>query len=230
MRVVSWNCSQSLSRKLDLLLALEPDVAVVQECERDLSFPSGYCYTWKGSNLRKGLGVLTRDRTVSSEPTAPAEWTHFLPVTLWGATSELRLLGVWAYNHRAKRLGSQRVGDPLSVVQELSSWLRGGPSIVAGDFNNSAIWDRPEIPASFGAINAYLNDLGLTSAYHTSTKERFGHESLPTFFHTKRRERSYHIDYCFIHHTLALEAVRLPNYEEWHQHSDHVPVIVDLRE
>lgn len=32
MRLVTWNCNGALNRKFDALMALGPDVAVVQEC------------------------------------------------------------------------------------------------------------------------------------------------------------------------------------------------------
>ena len=45
MRLVTWNCNLSLSRKLPRLIGLAPDVAIIQECERDLeNLPSGAQY------------------------------------------------------------------------------------------------------------------------------------------------------------------------------------------
>jgi hypothetical protein len=42
MRLVTWNCNFSLSKKLDKLVELKPDVAVVQECEQELDgLPDG---------------------------------------------------------------------------------------------------------------------------------------------------------------------------------------------
>ena len=32
MRIISWNCGSGFHRKIEALLALAPDVAVVQEC------------------------------------------------------------------------------------------------------------------------------------------------------------------------------------------------------
>ena len=32
MRIVAWNCAKAFHNKIDRLLALQPDVAVVSEC------------------------------------------------------------------------------------------------------------------------------------------------------------------------------------------------------
>ena len=32
MRIVAWNCNMALDRKIDALLALKPDIAIVAEC------------------------------------------------------------------------------------------------------------------------------------------------------------------------------------------------------
>jgi len=44
VRIVTWNCNLRLSKKLDRLLGIEPDIAIVQECERELSYPTSYFY------------------------------------------------------------------------------------------------------------------------------------------------------------------------------------------
>jgi endonuclease/exonuclease/phosphatase family metal-dependent hydrolase len=226
MRIVSWNCNLSLSRKVESLLRLEPDLAVLQECEEDLRVPDGYEYVWRGNNPRKGLGVLSRAHAISVEPSARSEWAYFLPITV--PTHQLRILATWAYNHRARRFGGQYIGNPLLVMGELSAWLREGRSIVAGDFNNSVVWDSSGSTVKFADIDAFLKGLGLTSAYHSLTGEALGSEKMKTFFHTKKDDRAYHIDYCFVHESLAVERVRIPAFEEWRSQSDHVPVIVDI--
>jgi hypothetical protein len=32
MRIVAWNCNMALERKIDVLLGLAPDIAIVCEC------------------------------------------------------------------------------------------------------------------------------------------------------------------------------------------------------
>jgi exonuclease III len=226
MRLVTWNCNLRLARKIDALFRLEPDLAVVQECEEDLRTPDGYTYVWRGNNPRKGLGVLSRGQEITVEAFGRNEWTYFLPLAM--PKRGLRILATWAYNHRAKRFGLGSVGNPLIVLRELSAWLREGASIVAGDFNNSVVWDGSGSTAKFADIEALLSGLGLRSAYHSFTREEPGSEKAPTFFHTKNHDRAYHIDYCFVHESLVVESVRIPQFSEWRSHSDHVPLIVDI--
>lgn len=82
MRIVTWNCNLSLARKLDALLGLQPDIAIIQECEAALPVPQGYGFQWRGDNSRKGLGVLTRGLKVVLSPAGMDEWTYFFPLTL----------------------------------------------------------------------------------------------------------------------------------------------------
>ena len=49
MRLVTWNCNLSLSRKLPRIVGLAPDLAIIQECERDVeALPDGAHYEWAG--------------------------------------------------------------------------------------------------------------------------------------------------------------------------------------
>lgn len=226
MRVVTWNCNLSLAKKLNCILELNPDVAVIQECEQDLKVPEGYSYIWCGNNPRKGLGVLIKKLRVILEPSRQKEWTYFLPISI--PEKNLRLVATWAYNHRAVRFRAEYVGSSLEVINELSEWIAGGQSLVVGDFNNSIIWDKVKGKFNFADINATLNRLGLHSAYHHLTKYSFGAELSSTFYHTKNSEKGYHIDYCYVQDSLEIKSVEIPEYDDWKLKSDHVPVILDL--
>jgi len=216
-----------LTRKLDALLHLKPDIAIVQECEEALCVPPEYTYTWHGNHRQKGLGVLSRDEQILLEPVARKEWTYFIPLTF--PQKRLRLLATWAYYHRAaRRFGPACVGNPLDVIAHLSMWLSEGRSIVAGDFNNSVIWDKGERRANFEVLRAQLESLGLHSAYHLKTLEPFGKETHSTLFQYRDPTKTYHIDYCFVHRSLAVSDVAIANFDSWHKLSDHVPVVVDL--
>lgn len=226
MRVVTWNCNLSLGEKLEKLLALEPDVAVVQECEQSLEVPEGYEFMWTGNNPRKGLGVISRGLSLEVCPHAKDHWAYFLPINIDG--DRLRLLATWAFNHRASRIGSDFTGNPREVISGMSDWLGSGHSIVAGDFNNSTIWDHIGKAARFRDIARDLDQLGLRSAYHLQTGEAFGQESRPTYFHTKNPDKPFHIDYCFLHQSLGCRRVEIPDFADWRASSDHVPVITNL--
>jgi len=59
MRLVAWNCNMALDRKVDRLLALNPDIAVISECAeparlraRGADWIEGEP-VWVGRNLHK---------------------------------------------------------------------------------------------------------------------------------------------------------------------------------
>ena len=63
MRIVTWNCGMVLARKAPNLLALNPDIAVVQESSKksvDVLHGHGLSGLWFGANPNKGLAVLCR--------------------------------------------------------------------------------------------------------------------------------------------------------------------------
>jgi hypothetical protein len=55
LRIVGWNANRTFQRKLSPLLALNPDVVVISECERDVVVPNGASFAWVGDNPRMGL-------------------------------------------------------------------------------------------------------------------------------------------------------------------------------
>jgi hypothetical protein len=63
MRIVTWNCQIGLDKKMDALLSLGPDVAVVPECSEESvnAFQQrGLSTLWFGSNPNKGVGIMCR--------------------------------------------------------------------------------------------------------------------------------------------------------------------------
>jgi hypothetical protein len=61
LRIVTWNCGMALARKAPSLLALNPDIAVVQECSKNsvaVLHSQGSSGRWFGANLNKGLAVF----------------------------------------------------------------------------------------------------------------------------------------------------------------------------
>ena len=225
MRIVTWNCNSSLSKKLDKLIELKPDVAVVQECEEELSgLPDGASYQWIGHNPRRGLGVISFRGDIKVDQSLNSAWTYFLPINASG----FKILAVWAFNHRTGKYGDDGDGYPLSVLPQLDPWLKGSNSLILGDFNNSVIWDKRKGTNNFADIAGRLGEKGFKSAYHEFSGEAYGQESESTFYHTKKRDKSYHIDYCFYPSRVDLVDVQIGTYEDWIEHSDHVPVIVDI--
>lgn len=210
-------------------MSLGPDIAVIQECERDLrGLPDGAQYIWTGNNPRKGLGVISFGASMSLDPSHRDTWSYFLPINI--PALRLRLLATWAYNHRASRFGPEHNGMPLNVFSGLKNWLSGAPAVVAGDFNNSVVWDRPDGPNNFAAVDEFLRRLDLRSVYHSETGESLGTESRGTFFHTKNAEKPFHIDYVYAHHSIPIQQALVEPFPDWRQESDHVPIVIDTKD
>lgn len=106
-RVVVWNCAQGLDRKIEQLLLLKPDIAVVPECaEPDIlrRKAPGFTFTdceWTGEQCNKGLGVFSfNGHTLRRHQSWDRQYHIFLPLEVRG-THPVNLLAVWAFNHRA---------------------------------------------------------------------------------------------------------------------------------
>ena len=76
----------------------------------------------------------------------------------------LHLLAVWTKPEPAY------VEALHTALLHYHDFLSVSPSIVAGDFNSNAIWDRPNAALSHSRlVKKFENDFGLVSAYHART-------------------------------------------------------------
>lgn len=226
MKILTWNCNLKFRNKFELIESLNPDICVIQECEnlkRDF-FPS-YKYFWTGENQLKGLGVLTKDKNSYVDASHNKKLINFLPII----SSNLLVLGVWAYNHRAIKFGEGFNGKTIDALDFYRSWLeKSKQSVVVGDFNNSVIWDKSNNRNNFFKINSELNKVGFKSAYHKYNNEKFGQETKGTFFHTKKESKKYHIDYIYTKQ-FKCDSLSVGSYSDWIDYSDHVPLVANLK-
>ena len=225
MRVITWNCNLNFSKKFDLLKTLSPDIAILQECEKlkKNHFPNSQ-YLWCGENEKKGLGVLVFNRDAKVDPIHNNKLIYFLPII----SGNIKVLGVWAYNHRAVKFGDNFSGYTSDAVKHYSSWLSLDEKIIiSGDFNNSVIWDKGK-NNDFKNLNQSFESFNFRSSYHEYFKEGLGNESRGTLFHTKNRKKPYHIDYCY-YKNFDLHRTQIENFDYWIKYSDHLPLIVDLK-
>jgi len=223
MKVITWNCNLKFREKFELIDAYDPDICFIQECEKLKSdfFPN-YKYFWTGRNENKGLGVLTKNNDFFIDETHNKDLINFLPIK----SDNLRLLGVWSFNHRARKFGSAVSGNTIDAINFYRDWLsdKYKKCIVAGDFNNSIIWDKKNNDNNFININSNLENLGFTSNYHNLKREVFGKESSATFYHTKKESKKYHIDYTYSKNLIPRK-MQVGLYSDWIEYSDHSPLI-----
>jgi len=241
MRIVAWNCNMALHRKLDALMSLSPDIAVVSECAnpdrlRMRGVPDSALGqpVWIGENRDKGLAVLAfNGHSVRlAEPYYPT-LRYIAPVVVSGPTP-FSLLAVWAQNASAGLTRKNQLGPLRRSLTKYRTLLSNGPALVAGDLNNNVFWDRPGWRMNHARAVASLEKQGLTSAYHAVRGEAQGCETDPTLYWRDRRKDgpTYHIDYVFLPRSWIgkITALTVGSFEEWCGSglSDHVPIVVDI--
>ena len=241
MRLVTWNCNMALHRKLEALRSLEPDVAVLSECarpdivaERAGLASLGADSVWIGTNDHKGLAVLGfNGYRVALDERYKASHRYVAPVRVSGRR-RFNLLAVWAQNFSAGITRKRQPGPLRLALRRYRGFLTEVPSVVAGDFNNNLIWDKPGWLMNFSHTVDVLSSLGLNSVYHHVTGEAFGEERAPTIYWRDRTKDgpTYHIDYVFAPHLWLREVsnIEVGCFEDWcgSRLSDHVPLTVDL--
>lgn len=237
VRLVVWNCCMRLdSEKLQALAGLRPDVAVIAECgdperiRESVDAVGGRVLRWVGRLPTKGLAVLAfGDVDGLVHESYDPGLDFLLPMSLTTPVGSLHLLAVWDMHHRSgghewARKGALRAGLPH--YREFLS-AADATCVVAGDLNDSVLWDRPGHPRSFAAVMAQLDALGLASAYHHVTAEAHGRELQPTHWWRRNEAAGYHIDFVFAP-PQAVQAVTVGGPNPWLQLSDHAPLIVAI--
>ena len=225
MKIISWNCNLNIKRKFKLIESHSPEIIFIQECEKlPLNYFPKYKYLWAGKNEKKGMAVMIKGQNAKIDEIHNENLIYFLPVN-----SEYgNILGVWAYNHRAeKKYGSKFNGETSNAIAYYSDFLNQDKTfLIAGDFNNSVIWDKKNTLKSFDSSIRELEMKGFVSSYHSKYCDAFGEESGRTFFHTKKQSLSYHIDYIFTKKQII--SFNLGLFEDWIKYSDHVPLICEI--
>ena len=226
MRLVTWNCCRgAYSTKVPLLDPLTADVAVVQECAKP-DVESETCL-WFGDNPRQGIAVKTSNSyRVRALPRSVYVPKFVFPVQVLGPNN-FTLIAVWSKGGQKYRY----VMGVVKAVQTYRAFFESSPTILIGDLNSNAIWDTSHPPGlNHSALISLLSELGLVSSYHYFYGEAQGLETRPTCYLLWNKDRPYHIDYCFVPTSWAsrIERVDIGSYDEWKQHSDHRPLLVDV--
>jgi len=234
VRLVAWNCAMGLTRKLDELHALRPDVAVLSEvaCPAVLQSKARQVgelpIVWIGDNPDKGLAVISfTGSSLVLDVSCRSTNRYIAPVHVNGK-KPFRLLAVWDHNDRREGL-NKRPGPLLRALDDSAEFCQG-EFVVAGDFNNNPLWDKPNGPNNMVRIVEELTKRGLVSLYHSKTGEPFGAEARATYWHY--RKNPYHIDYIFVPNSWLKKLVSFDvgSFEAWCRTglSDHAPLIAEF--
>jgi hypothetical protein len=163
-------------------------------------------------------------RIIEHGPAVVQKW--FAPIRLGNGDQTIQLVAVWLND------GADYVIPTIAAWETLRPYVESGPTILAGDFNQSVVFDKGKGQGRrFGDVLRLLGDAGLASAWHDSTDEKHGEESQATLHWRWQEASRFHIDYVFYPpQALSVTSARLGTYPQYvaEKISDHVPLIVDL--
>ncbi|MSP14749.1 MAG: endonuclease/exonuclease/phosphatase family protein [Chloroflexi bacterium] len=234
MKMVSWNCQGAFRKKAERIARYQPDIAVIQECEcpARLTFapdiPHPTACLWFGASPSKGVGIFSY--TAAQFETAAdydAAIQYCIPIKVSGSSS-LNLMAVWAMNHEDRQISY--VGQVYRAIHTYRDFICDRETVLLGDFNSNKQWDRTRKVGNHSDVVAELASSGISSAYHEFFREAQGAELQSTFFLQRKREKGYHIDYCFVptQWLPQISCLTVGAYEEWGQLSDHTPIFVEF--
>jgi endonuclease/exonuclease/phosphatase family metal-dependent hydrolase len=226
VKIVNWNCNMSFARKRELVMALQPDLLILQEVSRrDIDdLPADFKH-WIGNNPHKGLAIVAfgdHEYTIADCGTGELPW--FIPLRI--ADLDLHIIAVWAC---VKTPQFRYVRVIHAALDCFESFIRAAPTIMAGDFNSNTIWDNKHGALDHTHMTARLESLGLRSLYHVLNTENHGEEITPTWYMYRNRTKGYHIDYFYVPEPFNPTAsLAIGHPDAWLPQSDHMPLTLDL--
>lgn len=220
-------------KKADLILAYNPDILIVPECEHPdkLKFMNGTPEPtdklWFGTNLNKGLGIFSYSTfRFKLHKTYNPALKMVIPVAVTGDDFKLMLYAIWANNPDDP--DGQYVEQVWKAIHHYDKHIRNKQTILAGDFNSNTFWDRKYRVGNHSHVVKRLEEKGVYSCYHLHHKQTQGKEAHPTHYLYRHKDKPYHLDYCFVSADMAekISSVEVGDYDFWSKYSDHVPVMV----
>lgn len=233
MRLITWNCQGAFRKKVGLILPLQPDILVVQECEHPDKLKFSHTdkepndLFWYGDSVHKGLGIFSySDYKFEILADFNPKFRYILPFRVTGNGNSFTLLAVWAMDNK-EHYEVRYIGQVWLAINHFKDLL-GVSTILVGDFNSNKIWDHKERVGTHSDVVNNLEVKGIHSIYHKHFGMEQGREKHPTFFLQKKITKPYHIDYCFASADLLnkVQEVEIGTYENWTAHSDHSPLII----
>lgn len=233
MKIITWNCNMAFRKKAAYILAHNPDILIIPECEHPdkLSFaentPIPTDFIWMGDNKNKGLGIFSyshfRFKVLRNHN---PKLKTIIPVKVTGNDVQFTLFAIWANNPTDP--DGQYVEQIWKALAHYKRQLKSTQTILIGDFNSNTIWDKKFRIGNHSHVVERLEKKRIHSCYHTHYNQKQGKEKDPTFYLYKHKEKSYHLDYCFASSDMIakIQSVEIGAYDFWTAYSDHVPVMV----
>jgi len=218
--------------KAEFILAHKPDILVIPECEHPdkLIFkddtPKPTAVLWFGKNRNKGLGVFSySDFRFKVLKIHNDQFKMIVPIKVSEGPFDFTLFAVWANNPQDP--DGQYVTQVWKAIRLYEKIIRAKRTLLIGDFNSNAIWDKPRREGNHSTVVDWLGNKKIHSVYHKHFNQLQGGEQHPTFYLYKRKDKPYHLDYCFASVDMIehLESVEVGEQECWSKYSDHMPVM-----
>ena len=232
MKIISWNCKMRFRDDIDRVCDLKPDLLIIPESEKinligrfklESNGVSDSC--WVGDNPNKGLAIFTFNNfKIKLFRDYVDKYKYILPVTIIKDSISYKVIAVWA-----KKTGKIKYTQQLiSALREYENFINNGNIIICGDFNSNLYWKRSGIDNNHQEILNILDSKKIYSSYHNYYKEKQGRESKATYYHYHKKDRPFHIDFCFLSESLLAKVknIKILKYDDWINSSDHVPIIV----
>jgi exonuclease III len=235
MKLISWNCQGAFRKKAEYILAENPDILVIQECENpdNLIFNSTIKipneFLWFGENKYKGVGIFSySDYKFELLEEYNADFKIVIPISVSNEQNSFIMFAICANNPKDKN--NQYIEQVWKAINFYDKLLTHKNTILIGDFNSNKIWDKKHKIGNHSDVVDRLKDKKIYSVYHRHNNEEHGKENQPTFYLYRHKDKPYHIDYCFASNELIEKVVDIAigNYEYWTKHSDHSPLIINF--
>lgn len=237
MKIITWNCRMKYRIKANEILTLQPDIVVVPECENKERQKFGKSTKkpndslWFGKNVNKGIGIFSYSNfKFRIHDSYVQDYRYFIPIEVYSKKHTFNLLIVW--NNPGNR-DYNYIRQATNALKHYVPKLGNRKLIIIGDFNSNNFWDKPQGKFKHNDLVTYLEkDFEIKSLYHKYYKEKQGNESLPTIYWKKNENNPYHVDYCFASSEFSgnVESVEIGDYNRWSKFSDHMPMIVNIKE
>lgn len=233
MKIIEWNCQGAFRNKNDQILKLNPDILIVPECENEEKLKFGKLtkkpndFFWYGDNPNKGIAIFSYS-TYKFELLKEfnPKFRYIIPLKVYNEKESFILFAIWAMDNKKNPL-ARYIGQIWLAINYYSD-LFNYNTILIGDFNSNQIWDEKERVGNHTHVVDKLKENGIHSLYHEKNNCEHGKELNHTFFMYRKKEKPYHIDYCFAskHFTENNYQLTIENCDNWISQSDHVPMII----
>ncbi len=180
-------------KKVQFILAENPDIIIVPECEhpdklnfeKEVTKPTDLF--WHGKNPNKGLGVFSySDFKIEPLTIYHPKFEYVLPLSVSNNKTKLIIFAIWAQKPEKHDCYTEHIWNAVHFYINL---LEKESVILVGDFNSNSIWDKPNRIYNHSNLVSFLKNMKIHSTYHTYNNEEQGKETVPTLFMHRKMDR-----------------------------------------